>query len=153
MKRSAKRITASFLLTCLLSSMCSVFSIAAYYPPDDSESSEYLSSYSVAAVAESDGIIAVTVDVTAVVNASEIGATDIYIYEGNSSNGIFTCVAHYSSDDNSNMLGTGYFYYRTAVRHQGTIGKYYFANVYVYAGNSTGGDTRIEPTNTVVAHT
>ena len=152
MKRSAKRLLSAFLLVCTLTSLCSVFVSAAYIPPDETDSSAYLSSYSVEATAMSSGNVAISVDVTAVVDATRIGATDIYIYEGTSPSGIFTCVSHYTYTNFPAMVGTGYTYCDTPICHQGTVGRYYFANVYCYAGNSTGGDTRVEPTNIVVAH-
>ena len=118
----------------------------------NSQSSNYLGAYGVGATAKSGGIVSVTVDVTAVVNATEIGAKNIYIYKGSSPTGIFTCVAQYSSDNYPTMLGSGYYYYRTPIDYPGTVGKYYFANVQIYAADSTGSDSRMEPTNTVCAH-
>lgn len=152
MKRSIKRLVSSFLFVCSLMSLCSVFALAAYNPPDEVDSSAYLDSYSVEAIAMSSGNVLISVDVTAVVNATKIGATDIYIYEGTSPSGIFTCVSHYTYTNFPAMVGTGYTYYDTPICHQGTVGRYYFANVYCYAGDSTGGDTRVRPTNIVVAH-
>ncbi|MBQ7531331.1 MAG: hypothetical protein IJT12_06445 [Paludibacteraceae bacterium] len=152
MTHSIKRLISSFLIIGALASICSAFALAAYNPPDNQDSSAYLDSYSVGATAKSGGIVAVTADVTAVVNATEIGAKNIYIYEGSSPTGIFTCVAQYSSDDYPLMLGTGYTYYRTPIYYPGTVGKYYYANVQVYVADSTGSDSRMEPTNTVCAH-
>ena len=152
MKHTTKRIISMFLLVCALTSLCSVFAIAAYNPPDDPESSAYLDSYGVGATAESGGFVAISVDVDAVVKTTIIGATDIYIYEGTSSTGIFTCVAHYAYEDNPLMVGTGYTYDKTPIRHPGTVGKYYYASVRVVAGDNTGEDARSVPTNTVVAH-
>ena len=152
MTHSIKRLISSFLIIGSLVSICSVFALAAYIPPDNQDSSAYLDGYGVGATAESGGIVSVTVDVTAVVNATEIGAKNIYIYEGSSPTGIFTCVAQYSSDDYPLMLGSGYTYSKTPIDHPGTIGKYYYANVQVYAADSTGSDSRMRPTNVVCAH-
>ena len=94
--------------------------------------------------------IAVCIEVDAIVNATEIGATEIYIYE--SSDGVyFTCVEEYFAEDYPEMLDSGWHYFDEPIIHQGTVGKYYFAAVYVYAGNSTGGDTRRVETNVVRA--
>lgn len=152
MKFIMKRVSSALLLTCVLASICSIYALAAYNPPDGPDSSAYLSGYGVGATAESGGIVSVTVDVTAVVNATEIGAKNIYIYEGSSPTSIFTCVAQYSSDNYPLMLGSGYAYSKTPIDYPGTIGRYYFANVQVYAADSTGSDSRMVPTNIVCAH-
>lgn len=152
MKHSISRLSSALLLVSLLLSLCSIFAFAAYNPPNDQESSYYLNSYGVGATAKSGGIVSISADVTAVVNATEIGAKNIYIYEGSSPTGIFTCVAQYSSNDYPLMLGSGYTYSKTPIDYPGTIGKYYYANVQVYAADSTGSDSRMEPTNTVCAH-
>ena len=50
------------------------------------------------------------------------------------------------------MMGSGRHFNRDVVFHEGTPGKYYYAAVYVYVGNSTGGDTRRYETASVRAY-
>lgn len=135
-----KRLLCSLLAVCMCSSMlCSVATAA------EPRSSAYLDSYGCSVTAESGGKIVVSAEVNAVINATKIGATDVYLYE--SSNGTsFTCVEHFSSDDYPEMLGSGRYYHDDLVTYDGTVGKYYYANVYVYAGNNSGGDTRVYET-------
>ena len=145
MKASVKRLLGVILTLSTVVSLLSVAASAAVV-----RSSNYLDAYRCAVSAENNGKIAVTVDVDAIVNATEIGATEIYIYES-SDDVHFTCVEEYFSEDYPEMLDSGWSYYESPITHQGTVGKYYFAVVYVYAGNSTGGDTRRVETNTVRA--
>lgn len=145
MKTSLKRLLGIILTVSVTMSLLSVAASAAVV-----RSSNYLDAYGCSVTAENNGEIAVCVEVDAIVNATEIGATDIYIYE--SSNDVdFTCVEEYHAEDYPEMLGSGRHYYDTPIFHDGTVGKYYYAVVYVYAGNTTGGDTRRVETNTVRA--
>lgn len=135
-----KRLLCSLLAVCMCSSLLCTAASAV-----EPRSSDYLDSYVCAVTAKSEGEIVVTATVNAIINATEIGATDVYLYE--SSNGTsFTCVEHFSADDYPRMLGSGRHFNRDIVTYEGTVGKYYFAEVYVYAGNSTGGDTRVYTT-------
>lgn len=145
MKTSIKRLLGVILAVSVVVSLLSVAASAAVV-----RSSNYLDAYACSVSAENNGKIAVCVDVDAIVNATEIGATEIYIYE--STNGEdFTCVKEYFAEDYPEMLDSGWHYYDAPITHQGTVGKYYCATVYVYAGNSTGGDTRRVETNAVRA--
>ena len=135
-----KRLLCSLLAVCMCSTLLFTMANAA-----DIRSSAYLDSYVCSVTPKSGGKIVVSASVDAVINATEIGATDVYLYE--SSNGTsYTCVEHFSSDDYPEMLGSGWSYYDDLVTYEGTVGKYYFARVYVYAGNSSGGDTRVYET-------
>ena len=145
MKTSVKRLLGIILAVSVAASLLSVSASAAVL-----RSSDYLDAYACSIHRENNGAIAVCVRVDAIVNATEIGATEIYIYE--SINGEdFTCVEVYDAEDYPEMLGSGWHYYDTPIIHQGTVGKYYCAAVYVYAGNSTGGDTRTVYTDVVRA--
>ena len=145
MKTSVKKLLGVILTVSVMLSLLSVAASAAVV-----RSSNYLDAYACSVSAENNGKIDVCVNVDAIVNATEIGATEIYIYE--STNGEdFTCVEEYFAEDYPEMLGSGWRYYDEPITHQGTVGKYYCAAVYVYAGNSTGGDTRTVYTNTVRA--
>lgn len=104
-------------------------------------SSAYLNGYRAGITPKSGGKLVITVDVTGVGYMPEIGAKTIYVYE--SSNGTdFHWVATYESSDYPQMMGSGSIFYEDVITHQGTPGLYYCATVFVYAGNSTGGDER-----------
>ena len=140
MKKNGRRFFSGLLLTCMIMSLCSAFASAAYIPPDDTESSAYLSSY-MAEVSVTGNKVRVSVLVDAVVYASEVGAKTIYLYE--STNGTsFTRVAIYNSSSYPGMLGSGWYYADTPVEYTGVAGRYYYAAVKCYAGDSTGGDYR-----------
>ena len=140
MKKNCRRFLSTLLLACMIMSMCSAFASAAYISPEDTESSAYLSSY-MASVSVTGNKVRVSVFVDAVVYASEVGAKTIYIYE--STNGTdFTRVAIYNSSSYPDMLGSGWSYYDTPIEYTGVAGRYYYAAVKCYAGDSTGGDYR-----------
>lgn len=146
MKRNFLRLFSSALLICMILSMNSVFvSAAAPQQPDQPDSSNYLDSY-MAGTYIYNGKVVVSVDVTAVVNATMIGARDIYLYES-TDRVHFTCVKHYNYQDYPNMMGSGWSYARDTVEDYTRVpGRYYKAIVYVYAGDSTGHDSKLYST-------
>lgn len=145
MKVSWKRLFSALMMVCMLSStLCTAASAATV------RSSDYLDSYVCSVTAESGGVIIVSANVNAVINATEIGATDVYIYES-SNNEDFICVEEYHAEDYPEMLDSGRHFNSDVATYEGTPGKYYYAAVYVYAGNSTGGDTRSYDTASVRA--
>lgn len=133
MKNKCKRFLCMLLTVCMLSS--SLVALAA------TQASAYLSSYSADLTAGSNGKIYVTVDVSGTGYMTDIGATDIYIYES-TDNVDFTRVSSFSSDRYPRMLGSGTIYVDTPITYAGTPGCYYIAEVYFYAANSTGSDSR-----------
>lgn len=145
MKISNKRFFGVLLSVCIFSSLlCTVASAVTV------RSSNYLDSYICTVTAKSGGEIVVSAGVNAIINATQIGAADVYIYES-SNDEDFTCVEHYNYEDYPEMMGTGRHFNQDVATYEGTPGKYYFAVVYVYAGNNTGGDTRRYETASVRA--
>lgn len=133
MKRRMKRFVCSLMAVCMLSAfMCASAAEQASY---------YLSSYTATLNAVGSGRIAVTVDVTGTGRMTEIGASEIHIYESSTRTGSYEWVASYYSDDYPDMLGSGSSYFEAPIIHQGVAGRYYIAEIVVYAANSTGSDT------------
>ena len=133
MKHFGKKLLSVFFSLMMISSiLCTSVS---------ARSSAYLNGYRAGITPKSGGKLVITVDVTGVGYMPEIGAKTIYVYE--SSNGTdFHWVATYESSDYPQMMGSGSIFYEDVITHQGTPGLYYCATVFVYAGNSTGGDER-----------
>lgn len=143
MKKLWKKLLCYTLTIC----MCSSFSFANAAVT----SSNYLDSYCAAVTPIGRGKIVITVDVNAIVDATEIGASRIYLYE--SSNGVdFTCTEEFFPEDYPLMLGSGYHHCKDAITYQGTVGYSYYANVYCYAGDSTGSHERVYSTAIVTAY-
>ena len=116
----------------------------------DNRSSLYLDSYMAAVTPVANGKLVISVDVSARRNCTQLGSDDIYLYE--STDGVhFTLVRHYQYQDYPNMMGSGWDYCRDAVTYQGTVGRYYAATVYIFAGDSSGSDSRRYETSTVRA--
>lgn len=136
MKTSHKRLLGVLLAIC---AVFSIFCTAA--SAMDARYSDYLDSYVCSVTPKADGEIVVSATVNAIVNATQIGASDVYIYES-SDDVYFTCVEEYHYEDYPDMMGSGRHFNRDVATYEGTPGKYYYAVVYVYAGNSTDGDTR-----------
>ena len=146
MKTFRKRLFGALLAICVLSS---IFCTAA--SAMDARYSDYLDSYVCSVTPKGNGKIVVSANVNAIINATQIGASDVYIYES-SNNEDFTCVEEYHYEDYPNMMGSGRHFNRDVATYYGTPGKYYYAAVYVYAGDSTGGDTRSFDTASVRAY-
>ena len=142
MKRTYKRFFSGLLVLCMAVSMCAGFASAAFVTPDDQQSSAYLDAYGGGLAFTGNGKVGVSINVTAVVNATMLGAKDVYMYE--STDGVhFTQVAHYNYQDYPKMVSTGYYYSKDILEYQGISGRYYTADIYFYAGNASGGDTRL----------
>lgn len=136
MKISRKRFLGMLLTVSILASaLCPVAAATIV------RSSNYLDSYVCSVTPDSGGEIVVSATVNAIINATQIGTTDVYIYES-SNDEDYTCVEHYNYEDYPEMMGSGRHFNRDVATYEGTPGKYYYAAVYVYAGNSSGGDTR-----------
>lgn len=147
MKRYWKKSTTLFLALAMLVAVFAMPTSAA-----NERSSLYLSRYRAWLTPVSDGQINVNVDVQAVDYMDEVGALKIEIYESADGGETWTRPRIYHSALEDNMLvQDDVWYYDTAVVHQGTVGYKYFAIVTIYAGDSTGYDTRDYQTTTVTA--
>lgn len=156
MKKRSVRFLSRLLLLCMVSSLFCAFAAAANDTGDtssgDNRSSLYLDDYMAAVTPVANGKLVISVDVSARRNCTQIGSDDIYLYE--STDGVtFRLVRHYEYQDYPDMMDSGWDYYRDAVSYQGTVGRYYFANVYIYAADSSGSDSRMYQTSIVRAHT
>ena len=133
--KKIKRILCAALAVCMLSGILTTMASAT------ERSSAYLDGYRAFLTAKGSGRVSVTVDVRGTNYMTDIGAETIYIYES-TDDVDFTLVATYEAEDYPDMLGSGSLYYETPIIHEGTSGRYYYAVVYVYAGNSSGGHSR-----------
>lgn len=154
MKKRSTRLLSSLLLLCMVSSMFCAFAAAANDTGDTSSggnrSSLYLDDYMAAVTPKANGKLSISVDVGARRNCTQLGSDDIYLYE--STDGVtFRLVRHYEYQDYPDMMGSGWNYYDTPVTYQGTAGRYYYANVYVYAADNSGSDRRMYETSIVRA--
>lgn len=146
-----RRFSSLFLVVILLYSLTLPILASDSPPAISPDSSAYLSAYSADLTAISGCQLPCTVDVSAVIVATQIGAKNIYIYE--SQDGVsFSRVANYSYLNHPDMMGSGVFYIDTPITYIGHAGYYYYASVKVYAGNSTGGDSRWYNTAVVQCH-
>lgn len=145
MKGFSKKLFCTLLTIGILSSILCVAASAVVV-----RSSNYLDSYIAGMTAESGGKIYVSAQVDAIINATKIGVSDVYLYESDD-NVSYTCVEHYEYEEYPDMMGSGRHFNRDVVEYDGTPGKYYMACVYVYAGNNSGGDTRAYTTASVRA--
>lgn len=147
MKRYWKKATALFVTLVFLTAVIAIPAGAA-----TGRSSLYLSRYRAWLTPVSGAKINVNVDVQAVDDMDNVGSTKIEIFESADGGDTWSRPRTYYSALEDNMLDQDtYFYYDTAVTHQGTEGYKYYAVVTVYAGDSTGSDTREYQTTTVTA--
>lgn len=147
MKRYWEKATVLFLTLVLLTTAIAVPAGAV-----SGRSSLYLSGYRAWLTPVSGAKINVNVDVQAVDDMDNVGATKIVIYESDDGGDTWSRARTYYSALEENMLDQDtVIYYDVAVVHQGTAGYKYYAVVTVYAGDSTGSDTREYQTTTVTA--
>ena len=116
------------------------------------QSSLYLSAYCAWLTPEAGGVIDVTIDVQAVDYMDEVGALRVEIWESADGGDSWDNVRTYYSANHSEMLvEDDYLYYDTPISYDGTPGYKYYAIVEVYAGDSTGWDSKEYQTYTVTA--
>lgn len=106
-------------------------------------SSLYLDSYRAWLTADSNGEISVVVDVQARDYMDEVGASRIQLLESQDGGETWTTVKIYLKSLHPEMIDTNAsYYYDVPVTYAGTPGYNYYAIVTVYAGDSTGSDSR-----------
>lgn len=115
-------------------------------------SSYYLDSYRAWLDPQDDGVIEVVVDVQATGYMDDVGALNIAIYESADDGDSWDLVRAYAASMTPGMLQHDkLLYYDRPVSYQGIVGLDYFAVVTVYAGDSTGSDSRDYVTTSVTA--
>ena len=120
--------------------------------PVSARSSWYLDSYCAWLNVKGNGKITVTVDVQATGFMDTIGAKEILILESKNNGASWTEYRDFLPLIYPEMLASNDFlYYDTPVSFTGTPGYKYCAIVTVYAGDSTGGDSREYTTPMVTA--
>ena len=138
------------MILCVFVVMMLVSTVSA--AADGVRSSLYLDAYRAWLTPVNGAKINVNVHVQAVDYMDDVGSTKIVIYESDDGGSSWENVRTYYSALEDNMLDQDtVIYYDTAVVHQGTDGYKYYAVVTVYAGDSTGSDTRDYVTPTVTA--
>lgn len=143
MKQSIKKFSALVVVLALCLGIATTAS---------ARSSRYLSMYRAWLNTNSNGKIDVVVDVEATTTMDEVGASTIQLWESKDDGENWTCVRTYVKSLHPEMVDTNAsFYYDIAATYNGTPGYQYYAIVAIYAGNSTGSDTRYYQTPTVTA--
>lgn len=104
--------------------------------------SYYLTSYNTYIYPAAWGKIQVWFTVTGVDDMDDIGVLKILLYESTDGGETWTWIKSYSHDLDEGMLGHDDFYHSGHVEYQGTIGRYYKAYVYIWAGRDGDGDAR-----------
>ena len=146
MKRTAKQFLCMFVILAISVSICVVPAAASLH------SSLYLDAYSAWLTPKRGGAIVVAVDVQAVGYMDEIGAKRIEIFESKNQGKTWTTKKIYLNYITPGMYVTdAFYYYDDPVTYYGTPGYEYYADVTVYAVDSTGSDSRVYSTPVVTA--
>lgn len=140
MKKIWKRAFAFILTVCMMSCLLCMGAAA--------RSSDYLDSYRASITPIGGGDLVISVDVEARGKMTEVGASKIYLYESNS-NGGYTRIETYTSDDYSFMLGSGAYLYKDLFTYKSIVGRQYYIKAFCYAGDSTGFDEKMFISSTV----
>lgn len=144
MKCFGRKMMCGFLAFVMISGLlCTSVSASTY-------SSAYLDGYSASVLPEKNGYVVISAHVSGCGYMDEIGVKTIFLYESEDGRS-FHRVALYESTDYPHMMGSGTVYYEDLFRYKGTVGRYYVASVYVYAGKDGHGDTRNYTTATILA--
>lgn len=147
MKRYLKKATALLLAVSILVVVLAIPASAAL-----GRSSLYLSCYRAWLTPKNNGTVRVTIDVQAVGNMDDVGATKVIIYESSDGGATWVQDGIYLSTVFPELLQQNtYWYYESPIDHIGRPGNKYFAVITIYAGDSTGYDTREYQTTTITA--
>lgn len=115
-------------------------------------SSLYLHSYRSWLSTGDNGAIGVVVQVQATTYMDEVGASRIQLFESQDGGESWETVKIYLKSIFPQLVARNdYFYYEIPVTYAGTPGYQYYAIVSMYAGDSTGSDTRHYVTGVVTA--
>ena len=145
MKNAVRRGGSLLLALVMLVSITATFVSA--------RSSLYISSYRAWLTPEAGGVIDVTIDVSAYDFMDEVGASRVQIFESKDGGNTWTSKRVYlKSLFPELVISDAIFYYETPISYHGTPGYKYYAEITVYAGDSTGSDTKEYTTGVVTAH-
>lgn len=103
--------------------------------------SEYLNSYSARTYTEVGGKVQVYFNVTADNDMDTLGAKYIYLYESRDYVN-WTLVKTYTYTEYTALMAEDDFYHSGYVEYRGIPGRYYKAQVCIWAGRNGGGDER-----------
>lgn len=150
MKKYVTRIAALFLAFGLSLGM----TIPAYAADSSGgdvspQASDYISSYAAWAGAGSGGKVYIYYDIDATGYVARVGAKLIVVQVLDA--GVWTNVKTITGTTSNGMLLSNAAAHTGNIVYQGTAGKSYRAVVTVYAGPTSGGDSRIVTTNSVTA--
>lgn len=136
-------VMAVAMISCL---SCVMTSAQSYSPC----SSDYFDAYYADVSAASGGRIIVGLSVDGLKWLAHVGASSITVLESTDQINYYP-VKTFKYTEYPKMMTSGYYYYGDAVTYNGTVGKYYLANVICYAGDSTSHETRLYTTSSVRA--
>lgn len=143
------RRTRNYKVTCFILAFYMI--ICSCVVPVFARSSPTLDAYRADCTAASGGKIDITVYVSGVDIMDKIGAESIYLYESTDDVTFRLVKIFYASAWPAMMETNDYSYYNTPVYYNGTPGRYYLANVYVYAELNGVSDTKKYETASVRA--
>lgn len=134
----------------LLTSILFLFSSITAASAVEARASYYFGCTEVLATATGSGKVLVEVDIDATHTMQELGATNIEIWEKQTS-GSYKKVKTYTRYNTSNLIETDTPFSFCSVTYQGKSGTKYYAVATLYAKNSSGSETMYQSSNTVTA--
>lgn len=146
MRKKERNVVIRLAALILIAAMLCPIGASAVEP----RASYYLDSYNAYPYAAGSGKVQVWFHVTGVDYMDDIGSLSIQIYES-TDNSNFSFVDSYNNGNTPSMLGHDKIIYQSHVTYSGVAGRYYKAYVCIYAGDSSGGDTRYFWTGSVKA--
>lgn len=150
MKKYVTRIAALILIFGLsIGTTVSAYAVNSSGGDISVQASDYISSYAAWASAGSGGKVYIYYDIDATGDVARLGAKLIVVQVLDA--GVWTNVKTVTGTLSNGMLISNDNSHTGGIVYQGTAGKSYRAVVTVYAGPTSGGDSRIVTTNSVTA--
>jgi len=131
-RKSLRKISFLLIVTLILSSASAIAAPA----------SDYIFAYDADIGRTGSNGVKVAFEIYGTRNMDDIGATSIYLYESSNSGWTLVKTFVYTQSAYSHIMSGNTSGHSASVTYYGTIGKQYYATVYLWAGRNGGGDSR-----------
>lgn len=153
MKKTTRKLRRMIAILLVLAAVLSTTSLAAF--SDGSEASPMASAYVKSCNANinklSNGDISISFSINATGTMTEIGVTDIYLYQYDGSTHSTAATFHHTDPGYEYLMSGNRKIYSGSVTYDATAGNEYHAYVFFKAKNANGSDSPVVHTLTVTA--
>lgn len=153
MNKTGKKLRRILALVLVFTALFTTTSFAAFSDDDlvSPTASAYLQTYNAFITPKGNGDIAISFTVTGTRQMTDIGVTDIYLYQYDGSSHSTAATFHNTDPSYGYLMASNQITHSGTVEFDGTKGYVYQAYVFVKAANSSGYDTAVHHTLEVTA--